>query len=160
MLLLPHFKSALAFGLILTNRLQGKRHVRLLSEVSRTSWLLLFPPDTPSQTYQEPTSASRNRKAYKERGAQSIPALIAKLMVGTNLDIRPSCHLLSEPKGDQRKSLLKESWRTINHCSNNKLGDGLIHWNWRKTTERDVFSIPRGYICIIPSVRHHWREVF
>lgn len=74
MLLLPHFKSALAFGLILTNRLQGKRHVRLLSEVSRTSWLLLFPPDTPSQTYQEPTSASRNRKAYEERGAQSIPS--------------------------------------------------------------------------------------
>ena len=99
-------------------------------------------------------------KPARAEEPSQYPALRAELMFGANSDIRPSCHL-SEPKGDQqKKSPLKESWRIINHCSNNKSGDGLIPWTWRKTTERDIFSIPREYIYIIPSVRHYWREAF
>ena len=85
-------------------------------------------------------------KPARAEEPSQYPALRAELMFGANSDIRPSCHL-SEPKGDQqKKSPLKESWRIINHCSNNKSGDGLIPWTWRKTTERDIFSIPREYI--------------
>ena len=63
----PHFKSALAFGLILTSCPQGKQHLRLLSEVSRTSWLLLLPPDTPNQTHHEPISLTEQESLQGQR---------------------------------------------------------------------------------------------
>lgn len=104
----------------------------------RTSWLLssLLILVKVKRT-KSPLQPQGTGKPTRREEPSQYPALIAKLMVRTNLDIRPSCHLLSEPKESQRKSLLKESWRTINHCSNSKLGEWFDHWNWRKTTGRD-----------------------